>query len=217
MANVIVKNRLPVMIVFIAGLTMLVDYYFNIPGALIIGDEIRKWAVLFVSLTMAGSVIGLTLTCIKDITRRTPGVWIYRSWMLVVMYAWLLMGIMLGSKHEYYNFFFSNIVAVIYQSMMGVTAFSLFTAFYRSLRLRNFDVALLGIVTVIVALGNVPIGEVMWSGFPFLRKWLFESPVLGADRALRIVGAIGSIAIGFRILIGKNRLWMGQIKTEEES
>jgi hypothetical protein len=134
--------------------------------------------------------------------------------MLIVMYGWLLVGFTLGSKHDYYQFLFNNIVAVIYQSMMGVTAFSLFTAFYRSLRLRNFDVALLGIVTVVVALGNVPIGEVIWSGFPILRKWFFEAPVLGADRALRIVGSIGSVAIGFRILIGKNRLWMGETRLE---
>jgi hypothetical protein len=134
--------------------------------------------------------------------------------MLIVMYGYLLVGFAVGSKHEYYTFLFNNIVAVIYQSMMGVTAFSLFTAFYRSLRLRNFDVALLGLVTVVVALGNVPIGEVIWSGFPILRKWFFEAPVLGADRALRIVGSIGSVAIGFRILIGKNRLWMGETRLE---
>jgi hypothetical protein len=194
---------------------MLLDYFFNIPGVLMIGDEIRKWAVLFVTLTMAGSVVGLTLTCIKDISKKTPGIWQWRVWMLIVMYGWLLVGFVLGSKHDYYNFLFNNIVAVIYQSMMGVTAFSLFTAFYRSLRLRNFDVALLGIVTIIVALGNVPIGEAIWGGFPLLRTWFFEAPVLGADRALRIVESIGSVAIGFRILIGKNRLWMGETRMED--
>ena len=194
---------------------MLADYFLNVPVFITWGAELRRWAILFMAITIAGAVIGLTITCVKDIVAKKPKIWYYRLWMLFVLYGWLITGLVLGSSHQYYTFLFNNVVAVIYMTMMGLTAFSLFAALYRSLRIRNFDVFLLAGITAIVTIGNVPIGDVIWPGFPLMREWLFEAPVLGGDRALLIITAIGGASICYNIIIGKNRLWMGQTREDE--
>ncbi len=58
-------------------------------------------------------------------------------------------------------------------------------------------------------LGNVPIGEKIWSQFPTIGNWLMDVPNLAGQRGMLIGAGIGGIASGLRVLLGIEKSYLG--------
>jgi hypothetical protein len=90
--------------------------------------------------------------------------------------------------------------------------FAMFAAFYRALRPKNVETWVLAITTILTALGNAPIGNALWSGFPTVKTWIMDVPVAASQRSLTVLTAIGLAGIAVRTILGQNRIWMGIIE-----
>ena len=103
-----------------------------------------------------------------------------------------------------FDYVYTPLAATIY----SLLAFYVASAAFRSFRARNWLATLLLVAAVIVMIGRVPIGALLWGGFPWLQEWLMTWPNTAGQRALQMGAAIGVIASGLRVIFGIERPYL---------
>ncbi|NTW35237.1 MAG: hypothetical protein HGB17_03755, partial [Syntrophobacteraceae bacterium] len=78
-----------------------------------------------------------------------------------------------------------------------------------SFRARNLMAGLLLGGAFIVMLGQVPIGEKLWSHLPAVSQWIMGVPNTAAKRGIDLGITLGALATMLKILTGVERSWMG--------
>ena len=61
-------------------------------------------------------------------------------------------------------------------------------------------------------LGNAPIGELLWSGFPNLKLWILAVPNNAARRGIVLGMFIGTVGVALRIFTGRERGYLGRVE-----
>ncbi|MEM2127491.1 MAG: hypothetical protein QXH67_04630 [Candidatus Bathyarchaeia archaeon] len=207
------RIRIPVLVVLITGTVLIFEYFFAYPTLKTLSSEFQKLGVLIFSMAMIMGLVGVTLNGMRKIMKRAPGEWYLNLWLLIVLYIWVIVGVIITPTHSFYTWLFNTFITSLYQAMLALPAFSLFVAIYRAYRIRlNIDSLLLISSLLVVMLTGVPIGEAIFTGAVDLRKWIIEIPVAAAERGLVIVMALGVVGICLRTILGMERTWLGILR-----
>jgi uncharacterized membrane protein len=209
MSSEIYKLYIPQIIVLLLGIIIISEYFLAIPTLGIISSWARELGILVFSAAMVVAVVGVAIRSIREIKRRTPGEWYFHIWLLIFLFSWIITGCVLTSAHTFYKWLFENFITALYQAMLGLCVFSLFTLFYRFKPRLQLESILLSFTAVITMICGVPIGEVIFPGATALRKWIIEIPVMAVERALMIVMALGVVGLCLRTILGLERSWLG--------
>jgi hypothetical protein len=59
--------------------------------------------------------------------------------------------------------------------------------------------------SIIVLLGQVPVGARLWDQLPVIKDWVLEVPALAGARGILLGVALGAAATGLRVLLGIDR------------
>jgi hypothetical protein len=102
-----------------------------------------------------------------------------------------------------------NAIYPLQATMFSLLAFFIASAAFRAFRIRTWTAALLGVTAVLVMIGRVPVGEMIWPDFPDFIEWIMNVPQLAAKRAIMIGAALGAISTGLKVIIGLERTYMG--------
>ena len=95
-------------------------------------------------------------------------------------------------------------------TMFSLLAFFIASAAYRAFRARTFEATLLLVTAVIVMLGNVPIGDIIWADTASdARQWILDNPNLSARRGIILGISLGAISQSIRIILGIERSYLG--------
>ena len=92
---------------------------------------------------------------------------------------------------------------------MGSVGFFILPSAYRAFRARSVEATLMLVIGIIIILGNVTVGEVIYPGITGLRKWLLDVPVAASQRGIMIASAVGFIGILMRAVTGIETNWLG--------
>lgn len=76
--------------------------------------------------------------------------------------------------------------------------------------MRNLETLIFVLFTVIVLLGQVPIGIYLWAELPVIKDWILNVPALAGVRGILLGVALGTIATGLRVLVGTDRPYTDQ-------
>jgi hypothetical protein len=93
-------------------------------------------------------------------------------------------------------------------TMFSLLAFFVASASYRAFRARNIEAALLLIAGILVMIGRVPIGDMIWSRFPDIADWIMNIPNAAGQRAILIGIALGVVSTSLRLLLGIERTYL---------
>jgi len=142
----------------------------------------------------------------------------YSFFLLVAMFGTIAIGIIEisgtqiheGQNNPWIQWIFENIQLPIEASLMALLTISLTYAAARlfSKRMNVFSVIFLGFLLAIL-LGAIP---QLTSRLPFfgdLRAWIIKVPAVGGARGILLGVALGTIATGIRILMGRDRPYRG--------
>lgn len=92
--------------------------------------------------------------------------------------------------------------------MFALLAFFIASASYRAFRARNLEATLLLITAVIVMLGRVPAGYMLWHKLPPITSWILNVLQLGPMRGIMIGIALGTVAMSLRLILGIERTYL---------
>ncbi len=200
------KRKIPIYIAFLVALTMIVEYYFNTGTNM--GDLMRKWAVDIVAWTSILGLITATRMHVTKFSRKSDG-WQFSGWLVFLLWGMTILGFVMGPNHEYFLFFTKNVMIATYAGIMGSVGFFILPSAYRAFRARSVEATLMLVIGIIIILGNVTVGEVIYPGITGLRKWLLDVPVAASQRGIMIASAVGFIGILMRAVTGIETNWLG--------
>lgn len=170
---------------------------------------VNQWAIIAIAFAYVLGVANIFRVNSQVIARKGRD-WIYKVVLIagfVIMFAFgILKGVNEGTT---FNWIFMNALYPMQATMFALLAFYIASAAFRAFRIRSFQAALLGVTAVLVMIGRVPIGELVWKDFPNFTEWIMNVPQLAAKRAIMIGAALGAISTGIKVLIGLERTYMG--------
>ncbi|HOV65934.1 MAG TPA: hypothetical protein PLR48_03170 [Bacillota bacterium] len=203
------KRELPMILAFIVGLLMIVSFFFSSEPLSQAANTVQNWGVIIAAFALGLASINLIQIHAKRIVKGKDLDWLYSGALLFSMIGIAILGIAKGPTDTNYQFWFDALFVPGQATVYAMTGFFIASAAYRAFRIRNLDSAILLVSAAILMLGNVPIGETIWSQFPVIGEWLMNIPNLAGQRGMLIGAGIGGIASGVRVLLGIERTYLG--------
>lgn len=200
---------------------MLVQFF--VPHALVQrrADMLLDWARIIAGFALALGVGSLFRTHWTKIRRRQRE-WGYSIVTLVSFFVMLWAGVFYGSGEgsvidniftvepgNLFEWLFNNIQVPLDSTMFSLLAFFIASAAYRTFRARTLEASLLLITAIVVMLGRVPLGQMMYDRMPEIYEWIMQYPAVAGKRGILFGAALGSIATSLRIILGIERSHIG--------
>jgi len=211
----IYKRYLVLIVTAIVAIAMILNSFFVVPGLSPIVEGLQSWAYIIQLLAIELGVSNVMLSHSRVIKRREKGMWLYSIWLIGLFAILLILGlfrIATGTQGPLLPQWARTQYVSLRMALYSLTGFYIFSAAYRAFRAMTLDAAILLMAGCFVILTNAPIGEVMWSGIPVIGRWILDFGQVPAMRAFTITGAFGTLAFGFRTLLGKERAYFGEVE-----
>ena len=214
------KRQLPILVVFISGLFMAVQYFVPSEPAEFVQEYAMDWVVVIGIFAITLGLWSLTKVNWIKIQRRTPG-WGYNLVTIFGMVGMIMfgvfwdpkLGLLPGSKSlasgSWFMNFFWYIYLPIQAVMFSLLAFYIASAAYRAFRARTILATILLVTAIVVMLRLVPLGAL--SGInQWLANWILVVPNMAAKRAIWMGVGLGMVAMALKIVLGIERSYMGR-------
>jgi len=213
--SVAIRRNLPLVITFISGMLLIGDFYLRSPATASFNKLVSDWLTF---INVAGTfavVIGMgTLTRIhvRKLRQHKEG-WYNSVVLLIALYGLLITGLVLGegkfTAHPTYAYWFNNLYVPLDSTIFSMLAFYIASASYRAFRARTAEATVLLISAVVVMIGRAPIGPAIWSDLGPITSWIMAVPNNAGMRGIMIGVALGVLAMGIRVLLGRERGYLG--------
>lgn len=211
------RRQLPLILCFVSGLVMIVQFFVPHPPFNTIYDKVSLewWRIvgMFALVLAVGNLINTHYFRIK----RKGENWPYSIAVFVGLIGMTAVGLINGFNGSKFQWLFYNIQVPMDAAMFSILAFFVASASYRAFRARTFEATLLLVAAILVMLGNMPVGIMIWSKIssstPLLPKqmkdWIMEVPNLASQRGIILGLSLGAISQSLRIILGIERSYLG--------
>lgn len=214
------KREVPLVVTFIMTVLRFGFEMFNPMLTYEIAPGVRLFSRISFSITFMycmGLFMGLiNLTRVHGNTiKRRREHWVYSIWLLIVLYGYAILGLLGGMENEAFGWIYDAVIVPLDSTMFSMLAFFIASAAYRAFRIRNLESILMMAVAFIVMLGNVSLGEAIWSaesflgGFKGLKDWFMKIPNAASQRAIAIGIFLGGYAAILRVALGLEKRYLG--------
>ena len=181
-------------------------------------EEVISWALIIGPFALVLATVTLIQTHTARIRRRTEH-WQYSLVVFAGLIIMVLIGIPFGPQNTIFEWLYNNVQLPMDATMFSLLAFFIASAAYRAFRARTFEASLLLITALIVMMGNVPVGDLIWNtvlfwtpwedGASWWRQWILDNPNLSARRGIILGVSLGVISQSIRIILGIERSYLG--------
>jgi hypothetical protein len=215
------KRRIPLLICFLCGIFMLIQFFIPHPVFAGMYEGAHKWAIVIGVFAVVIGIGTLVRLHYKRIIRRSAG-WSYSIVVLIGLAVTATAGIAGGPRGKWITWISENILISLDATMFSLLAFFIASAAYRAFRARTIEATLLLVAALIVMFGRVPIGDFLWQNImpqslvdkaPFLPEnvveWIMSGPNTAARRGIMIGAALGAISTSLKIILGIERSYFG--------
>ena len=203
------RREVPIIICFLAGFFFISDFFIPQEGWTEVAHRVNQWAIIVIAFAYVLGVANIVRVN-SQVIRRKESDWKYKIVLLCGLALMLTLGIGFGIREgTAFNWIFMNAIYPMQSTMFSLLAFYIASAAFRAFRIRTWSAALLAITAILVMIGRVPVGEMVWKDFPNFTEWIMNVPQLAAKRAIMIGAALGAISTGLKVLIGLERTYMG--------
>jgi hypothetical protein len=207
----LLKNpRIPVLVTSLAAIIMIIDYYLTSAGPIsTIASNFKSFNSIMMSFTLFVGSVSLVILNVRKVTKPkkeisevVPPAALLGTMALVVG-LWLATG---STTSTEYQWLYTAILQPSEASLYGLVGFFMAYAAYKGFRVRNLESAAMLITGIFVMLALTSAAGAVWDGFPIIGDWFKDVPGMAGGRAFGICAAVGTIVMGTRILLGKERL-----------
>lgn len=216
------KLRLPLILCFLCGLLMIIQFFIPHPPFTNMYNELLDWSIIisiFALVIGLSSLMKLHYTRIVRKTKDLPYSIVVFLGIAVMAIIGLFGGIGEGTGFEW---LFKNVQIPMQSTMFSLLAFFIASAAYRAFRARTLEATLMLITAVLVMFARVPIGIFLWqhlmpdsvvqwrANLPEdVAGWIMSVPSMAARRGILLGVSLGSIATALKIILGIERSYIG--------
>lgn len=203
------QTSLSVAIVISVGLIVLAGYFLDIPMLNTLQIVFLRWAAILGAVALIVGVFNLFNVHLRKINNGQKGSQ-YSLILIIALIATVLIVGLLGPTSFWSMWIFNYIHVPIESSLMAVLAVVMAFAGARLLGRRFNTFSIIFVVTVLFVLA----GSITLSFFDFpvlaeLRTWIERVPTTAGARGILLGVALGTVATGFRLLMGADRPYGG--------
>lgn len=203
-------------IAIVIGLFVLVDLFAaQWPGEILgvvglkalfqaIGSMLLSWMTLILAFALILGFSNVMSVHWYYIRTRRSG-YPYSVVLLISLIVTLLLGLAFGPNSTPGRFIFDFVLQPLEATFFALLAIFIVIAAFRAFRIRNLETLFFVLFTVIVLLGQVPLGIYLWAELPVIKDWILNVPTLAGIRGILLGVALGTIATSLRVLIGAER------------
>jgi hypothetical protein len=201
--------QIPLLIVFIGGLFMAVQYFVPLEASERIYEYCLDWIIIVGVFAMGLGLWSLFRVTLSKIQTKAPA-WQYNILTLVGLFAMILLGLFSGIEEgKPFMSLFWYIYTPIQAAMFALLAFYVASAAYRAFRARTLVATILLLTAVVIMLRLIPLGPV--SGLnQSVANWILTVPNMAAKRAIAMGIGLGGIATALKVVLGIERSYMGK-------
>lgn len=183
------------------GLVVLLGYFFDVFSQ--ISFVVLRWAAIVLAFALLLGMVNLIKVHSNRIMTRQSG-WPYSIVLILSLGLTLIVG-RGGPTSPGGLSVFEYVLRPLESTLFALIAFFMASAAFRAFRIKDFETLLFFIFTIIVLLGQVPVGFQLWPDFPLVKEWVMRVPATAGARGIILGVALGTIATGLRILLGTDR------------
>lgn len=212
------KRQVPLILCFAFGIVMILTQFSPHSFSQGIYEEVISWTLIISPFALVLATATLIQTHVARIQRRTDH-WQYSFVVFVGLITMVVIGVPFGPQHPTFEWLYTNIQVPMDATMFSLLAFFIASAAFRAFRARTFEASLLLITALIVMMGNVPVGDLIWNtvlgwlpledGASKARQWILDNPNLSARRGIILGVSLGVISQSIRIILGIERSYLG--------
>lgn len=204
------QRTLPVLITFVFGVALVLQYYVPHPASENFLQEISVWNQIIAGFAIILGVGSLLSTHYLKIKHQESG-WGYSGVLFVSMFVMFGAGLWAEGKAEgtVFGWLYDYVLVALQGTMFSLLAFFVASAAYRAFRARSLEATILLGAAVIVMAGRVPLGEYLLPGIGQISDWIMNVPNTAAQRGILIGVSLGGIAISIKIIFGIERAYLG--------
>lgn len=202
------KREGPVALLMISGFLYIISVIVASQAMEPVAATLDDWYKVVVGFINLVGVISLTQVNGRAVLRRSEG-WFYNAILLVVLYGYIILGLVGGLHNVAFNLIYDNILTPILMTIFSTLTFWIGSAAYRAFRAKNADAAILLVAAVVVMIGRVTLGSAISPAIPKAAEWILNFPTVAGMRAIEMSAAIGGIVLALRMITGLERSFMG--------
>lgn len=212
------KRQVPLILCFVFGIVMIFTQFSPHSFSQGIYKEVVSWGLIITPFALVIGAITLIQTHATRIRRRTEH-WQYSLVVFAGVLMMVVIGVPFGPQHPVFEWLFNNIQVPMDATMFSLLAFFIASAAYRAFRARTFEATLLLVTAILVMLGNVPVGDLIWNtllswtpwdnGASGMKQWILDNPNLSSRRGIILGVSLGVISQSIRIILGIERSYLG--------
>ena len=212
------KRQIPLALCFIFGVVMIFTQFSPHSVSQGIYREVVSWTLVISPFALIIGTLTLIQTHVTRIRRRTE-YWQYSLIVFGGLITMVVIGIPFGPQHPVFEWLYNNVQVPMDATMFSLLAFLIASAAYRAFRARTFEATLLLVAAIIVMMGNVPVGDLIWNtilswtpwddGASAMRQWVLDNPNLSARRGIILGVSLGVISQSIRLILGIERSYLG--------
>jgi len=204
------KRELPLAIAFLSGFVMIFAFFVPQKDVVQFSQDLLSWVTIVGGFTLLLGIVSIMRVNLKMVKNREKD-WVFKVLLVLSLLIMSLSGIFFGTEENTsFHWILQEIQAPMMSTMFSLLAFFIASAAYRAFRARNTEATLLLLTSVIVMMGRIPLGQLVWKELPGFTDWIMAYPNLAVQRGILIGAALGAASMSLRIILGLERTYMGR-------
>jgi len=200
--DVLKKREIVILLMLVTWIPVLIDYYFVSSPISTVSLEFQKWAIVLAAFSL---ILGTTVTVkfhVFRIMRKNHSHWPYSVVLLGSFIVMTLGGVLGGTGNIIYSWPYENLLSPGAATIGLIITFYNVSATYRTFRARNLQALTYMGSCVVMMLYYVPIGELVYAGYPKFGAWLLEVPIGWTAGLILASLTVAMVIIMLRTVLG---------------
>ena len=211
---IFLKRQLPLAITFVMGVVFALQYYIPHPVSEEAITKVSDWMKIISGFALVLGIASVFHVHAVKIRRQAPG-WGYSGVLFAAIVTTMGVGFWSGGESKTdgaqtaFGWLYDYTMVPLQGTMFSILAFFIASAAYRAFRARSPEASVLLVSAVVVMMGRVPLGQFLAPWTWHVTQWLLNVLNSAVRRAILIGVSMGSVGLSLKIILGKERSYLG--------
>ena len=211
---IFLKRQLPLAITFVMGVVFALQYYIPHPVSEEAITKVSDWMKIISGFALVLGIASVFHVHAVKIRRQAPG-WGYSGVLFAAIVITMGVGFWSGGESKAdgaqtaFGWLYDYTMVPLQGTMFSILAFFIASAAYRAFRARSPEASVLLVSAVVVMMGRVQLGQFLAPWTWDVTQWLLNVLNSAVRRAILIGVSMGSVGLSLKIILGKERSYLG--------